>query len=115
MSPNEKAAQARQPGTAGSSTLDHEEAVVRLWKKNRIYDGVVGIYLYWVRRFRAYCRRRHLEETSQLLHDALRLYLHGYVGSLTKAPVCQCSSFVEQHVYHARVWSVCALQAPVSQ
>src|SRR5438034_2821103 len=92
MFPNEKAAQARQPGTAGSSTLDHEEAVVRLWKKNRISDGVVGIYLYWVRRFRAYCRRRHLEETSQLTLDGLRRFLHAYVGPLTKGPVADRKS-----------------------
>jgi len=115
MSPNEKAAQARQPGTAGSSTLDHEEAVVRLWKKNRISDGVVGIYLYWVRRFRAYCRRRHLEETSQLTLDGLRRFLHAYVGPLTKGPVAPSTCFVAQHALHAWAWALCALQVPVSE
>jgi hypothetical protein len=106
MAPEEQAARARHPfhaeprkigttaaegglhsDTTSRPTLRHEDrepAVARLWKKNRISRGSIVIYLQWVRRFRAYCQRRHLEETSQLTLKGLRRFLHAYVGPAGK-------------------------------
>lgn len=118
MAPKEKAAQARHPGITSGSVLrneDREQAVVRLWKKNRISAGAALTYLKWVRLFQAYCQRRHLEETSQLTLEGLRRFLHVYVGPRTKGPVSASTRNVAQNALHAWSWALNALHVPVPE
>jgi len=104
--------------TASCPTLRHEDreqAVARLWKRNRISTGSIVIYLQWVRRFRAYCQRRHLEETSQLTLEGLRGFLHAYVGPRRKGPVAPSTCHVAQNALHAWAWALRALRIPVPE
>lgn len=94
---------------------DREQAVARLWKRNRISTGSIVIYLQWVRRFRAYCQRRHLEETSQLTLEGLRGFLHAYVGPRRKGPVAPPTCHVAQNALHAWAWALRALRIPVPE
>jgi integrase/recombinase XerD len=137
MAPKEPAARAHHPihaqpmkistpapegslpsGASSRSTSrneDGEQAVARLWKKNRISPGSIVIYLQWVRRFRAYCQRRHLEETSQLTLEGLRRFLHAYVGPRRKGPVAAPTGHVAQNALQAWAWALRALRIPVPQ
>ena len=118
MAPKRKAEQARHTDITSGSTLrdeDREQAVVRLWKKNRIPAGAVVTYLQWVRRFRAYCQRRHLEETSQLTLERVKRFLHAYVGPRTKGPVSPSSCQVAQNALHAWAWALSALNVPIPE
>src|SRR5215471_7365806 len=94
---------------------DREQAVARLWKRNRISAGSTVIYLQWVRRFRAYCQRRHLEETSQLTLEGLRGFLHAYVGPRRIGPVAPSTCHVAQNALHAWAWALRALRIPVPE
>lgn len=106
------------PDTASGPLLrneDREQAVVRLWKENRISPGSIVIYLQWVRRFRAYCQRRRLEETSQLAPEGLRRFLHAYVGPRRNGPVAPPTCHVAQNALHAWAWALRALRVPIPE
>ncbi len=50
-----------------TGTQPRRTQVVRIWRQNRcLRSSTVGLYLLWVRRFKAYCRAQDLEESSQL-------------------------------------------------
>lgn len=118
MVPEKKAAPARHPDTPSSSTVrneDREQAVVRLWKNNRISAGAVVVYLQWVRLFRAYCQRRHLEETFQLTLEGVKRFLHAYVGPRTKGPLARSTCRDVQCALHAWAWALGALHIPVPE
>jgi|SRR5579875_1325735 len=118
MAPEEKGAQVLHPDICRGSTVhneDREQAVVRLWKKNGISAGAVVRYLQWVRAFRAYCQRSHLEETSQLTLEGLRRFLHAYAEPRKTGPIAPASSHVARTALHAWAWALGALRAPVPE
>src|SRR5437899_3327777 len=49
---------------------DRERAVVDLWRKGHLCSGTIQIYLQWVRRFRAFCESRKLDEGEHLTRKA---------------------------------------------
>jgi integrase/recombinase XerD len=59
---------------------DHERAVVDLWRKGHLRSGTVQIYLQWVRRFRAFCESRKLDEVKQLTREGVRHFVECYAG-----------------------------------
>ncbi len=118
MAPEEKGEQARYSDISSGSIVckeDREQAVVRLWKENRISAGAAVRYLQWVRPFRDYCQRCRLEETSQLTLEGIKRFLHAYVGLQTKGPIAPASCHVAWTALHAWAWALGALRVPVPE
>lgn len=87
---------------------DHERAVVDLWRKGHLRSGTIQIYLQWVRRFRAFCECRKLDEVEQLTREGVRRFVGCYAGPrLGRRPSAPSSSGVALNAMHA--WS-CALR-----
>lgn len=88
---------------------DRERLVTDLWRKGHLRAGTIQIYLYWVRRFRASCARRELDEVQQLTRDGVRGFVRRYAGPrLGKRVSAPSSTGVAHNALHA--WS-CALRA----
>lgn len=86
-----------------------EHAIVSLWRKGHLCPGTVQNYLLWVRRFRASCKSRELDEVRELTNDGVRRFLARYVGArLGGRQVAPSSSGVAHRALHA--WS-CASHA----
>jgi len=92
---------------------DRERAVVRLWRRNHLSPGSIVAYLQWIRRFRAYCQRRHLDEASQLTLKGVKQFTRAYVGPRTKGPVGPSSCFAARNALHAWACALPALRVPV--
>lgn len=88
---------------------DQERAVVDVWRKGHLRSGTIQIYLHWVRRFRAFCGRRKLDEVEQLTREGVRRFVRRYVGPrLAKRTSAPSSAAVAHNALHA--WS-CGLHA----
>lgn len=60
------------PTTAVPTIAD----MLRVWHADRcVQDSSAGMYLQWVRRFRAYCGRRRLDERAELTLDGARRFI----------------------------------------
>jgi integrase/recombinase XerD len=57
------------------------EDILRIWRADRcVQDSSAGVYLQWIKRFRAYCARHELDERAELtLSGALR-FIEWYAG-----------------------------------
>lgn len=88
---------------------DRERAVIDLWRKGHLCSATIQIYLQWVRRFRAFCEKRKLDEVEQLTAEGVRRFVRRYVGPRPGKRVSAPSSRgVAHNALHA--WS-CALRA----
>ena len=88
---------------------DHERAVVDVWRKGHLRSGTIQIYSHWVRRFRAFCKSRKLDEVERLTCEGVRRFLKCYAGPrLGKRTSAPSSISVAHNALHA--WS-CALRA----
>lgn len=85
-----------------------ERDVVRSWRRSLLSSGSVLLDLQWVRRFRSYCQRSRLEETSELTLDGAMRFAHAYTGPRTMGPVGVSSCLVARRALHA--WA-CTLHA----
>ena len=87
---------------------DRERAVIDLWRKGHLRSATIQIYLQWVRRFRAFCKKRKLDEVVQLTREGVRLFVRRYAGPrLGKRISAPNSRGVAHNALHA--WS-CALR-----
>lgn len=77
-----------------------EKEVVRLWRSGDISLGSAETYLHWVRRFRAYCGLRGLDEAAELTLEGATRFALSYVGRRTKGPVRASSRFVAKNALH---------------
>ena len=59
---------------------DRERAVVGLWRRGHLFWSTIRLYLYWVRRFRTYCRQRKLSEVDQLSLAGVLRFARNYSG-----------------------------------
>jgi len=88
---------------------DRERGVIDLWRKGHVCLATIQIYLQWVRRFRAFCEKRKLDEVEQLTHEGVRRFARLYAGPrLGKRVSAQSSRGVAHNALHA--WC-CALRA----
>jgi integrase/recombinase XerD len=88
---------------------DLERAIIDLWRKGHLGSGTIQIYLHWVRRFRAFCEKRKLDEVEQLTREGVRHFVQRYAGPRLGNRVSAPSSRgVAHNALHA--WS-CSLQA----
>lgn len=86
---------------------DQERAVVDLWRKGHLRSGTIQIYWHWVRRFRAFCETRKLDEVQQLTREGARRFVRCYAGPrLGRRASAPSSSAVAHNALHA--W-YCAL------
>jgi len=86
-----------------------ERAVVDLWRKGHLSSGTIVIYLQWVRRFRAYCKRRRIVESEHLTAAGVQSFGHFYRGPRLKRRVsAKNSRGVAGNALHA--WA-CALRS----
>jgi site-specific recombinase XerD len=88
---------------------DRERAVIDLWCKGHLCSGTIQIYLQWVRRFRAFCEKRKLDEFEQLTRDGVRQFVRRYTGPRLGKRVSAPNSMGVAH-NALRAWS-CALRA----
>lgn len=88
---------------------DDERAVVAWWRRGHLSFATMGIYLQWVRRFRAYCRDQNLVETEQLTRAGVGQFTRFYVGARLKGrQLAQSSCNGVRNAVHA--WA-CAVRA----
>jgi site-specific recombinase XerD len=88
---------------------DREHAVIDLWRKGHLSSGTIQIYLQWVRRFRAFCESRKLDQDEHLTRKGVRRFIRCYAGPrLGRRTSAPSSSGVAHNALHA--WS-CALRA----
>ena len=88
---------------------DHERRVVDLWRRGHLRSGTIQVYLQWVRRFRAFCESRRIDEVEQLTREGVRRFVGRYAGPrLGRRTSAPSSSGVAHNALHA--WS-CALRA----
>lgn len=63
-------------------TAPTTEDVVRVWRADRsVQDSSAGLYLQWIRRFRAYCAERNLDERAELTLVGARRFITWYARS----------------------------------
>ena len=86
-----------------------EKEVVRLWRSGDISLESARTYLHWVRRFCAYCRRRGLDEATELTLKGATRFTLSYVGRRTEGPVCASSCLVAKNALHAWAFALGAL------
>ncbi len=87
---------------------EQERNVVQAWQSNLLSPGSVLLYLQWIRRFRSYCRRHHLDEASELtLAGAIR-FGRAYKGPRAKGGIGVSSCQVAGNAL--RAWG-CTLRA----
>jgi len=68
----------RQVAQCPAEALPGPEDMLRVWRADRcVQDSSAGLYLQWIRRFRAYCARQGLDERTELtLSGAWRFIKH---------------------------------------
>lgn len=63
------------PATAAPKTED----ILLVWRADRcVQDSSAGVYLQWIRRFRAYCAQRNLDECAELTLAGARRFVAWY-------------------------------------
>jgi site-specific recombinase XerD len=85
-----------------------ERAVVDYWRRGRLSELTIQIYLGWVHRFRRYCLRRELDEVEQASATGLRLFLTSYSWPKAKGKPKAASLDSARSAVHA--WA-CALRS----
>lgn len=87
---------------------DRERDVIRVWRAGGLRDSSIGVYLNWVRRWRAHWARRDADEVGHLrLRDVLA-FAKGYVGPRCRRPARESSRLAASNALHA--WA-CALRS----
>ena len=62
-----------------ASTSPTTEDMLRIWSADRCVRGSsAGLYLQWIRRFRAYCAQHGLEERAELTSDGAHRFIDWY-------------------------------------
>jgi integrase/recombinase XerD len=84
-----------------------ERRVIQLWRASNIRDGTIGVYLTWVRRFRAQCRADGVDEIKRLTLAEARNFATSYAGPRRGRRVKVCTRHCACNALHA--WA-CALE-----
>jgi site-specific recombinase XerD len=92
--------------------------MLRVWHADRcVQDSSAGLYLQWVRRFRAYCAQRKLDERIELTLDGARRFVAWYARRrhLDTGHVSGASTalYALSRVYQVMGLTLPAWQAPV--
>lgn len=88
---------------------DRERGVVALWRRGHLCSGTIVTYLQWVRRFKAYCEKRKLDEIDQLTRAGVQRFIAAYVGVRLKGrPAAEHTRNLARNALHA--WA-CGLRA----
>jgi integrase/recombinase XerD len=66
---------------------ERERQVAGVWRRDGLTPGAAQCYLQWVRLFRADCRRRHLDEASELTQAGAIRFAARYRGRRKKGAV----------------------------
>src|SRR3974390_2269420 len=65
------------PAIAAPTTED----MLRVWHADRcVQDSSAGLYFQWIRRFRAYCAQRKLDERAELTLAGARRFIAWYAA-----------------------------------
>lgn len=87
---------------------ERERSVVELWRRGHLSSSTICVYLAWVRRFRAYCGQKQLDETDQLsLTGVMRFTRFSVRPRLGRKQRARRTCESARHALHA--WS-CALR-----
>jgi integrase/recombinase XerD len=99
------------PAIAAPTTAD----MLRVWRADRCVQGsTAGLYLQWVRRFRAYCTQRKLVERAELTLDGARHFIAWYAKCRQLDPRCLSGARTALYAL-SRVYQVMGLSPPVWQ
>jgi integrase/recombinase XerD len=62
-----------------TEVLPDPQDMLRVWRADRcVQDSSAGLYLQWIRRFRAYCARQGLDERTELTLSGARRFIKHY-------------------------------------
>jgi len=101
------------PTTAAPSTED----IRRVWRADHgVRDSSAGVYLQWIRRFRAYCAQRNLDERTELTLAGARRFVAWYAQHRGLKPQrlggARTALYALSRVYHVMGLSLPAWQSP---
>lgn len=85
-----------------------ERAVVDYWRRGRLSEATIQVYLGWVRRFRRYCVRRELDEVGQASSIGLQGFVASYAWPKAKGKPTARTADSARSAVHA--WA-CALRS----
>src|SRR5712691_1683849 len=95
-------------------TDERERKVIRFWRRGHLCDGSILVYLQWIRRFRAYCRKRQLIETDQLSLSGVDRFSRDYIGPRVRM-LAASSCGVARRALHAWACALEGLGTPLPQ
>ncbi len=91
------------------------EDMLRIWRADRcVRDSSAGLYLQWIKRFRAYCARQELDERAELTLSGARCFIAWYAQLRRLDPKRLGSARTALHAL-SRVYQVMELQPPAWQ
>src|SRR6266446_1842421 len=91
------------------------EDMLRVWRADRcLQDSSAGLYLQWIRRFRAYCTQRKLDERTELTVDGARRFIAWYARRRHLKPQRLGSARIALYAL-SRVYQVMGLNLPAWQ
>jgi integrase/recombinase XerD len=101
------------PATAAPTTED----ILRVWRADHcVQDSSAGLYLQWIRRFRAYCARRNLDECAELTLAGARRFVAWYARHRDLRPQrlggARTALYALSRVYHVMGLSLPPWQNP---
>ena len=92
--------------------LPDQEDILRVWRADRCVRGSsAGVYLQWIRRFRAYCARQGLDERGELTLSGARRFIKHYAQLRRLNPRRQGGARTALYAL-SRVYQVMGLNPP---
>ncbi len=91
--------------------------MLRVWHADRcVQDSSAGVYLQWVRRFRAYCEQREFDERTELTLDGTQRFIAWYARrrhlDVRHLGSASTALYALSRVYHVMGLTLPAWQAP---
>jgi integrase/recombinase XerD len=99
------------------ATAPTTEDMLRVWRADHsVQDSSTGVYLQWIRRFRAYCAQRNLDERTELTLAGARRFVAWYARHRGLKPqrlgASRSALYALSRVYHVMGLSLPAWQSP---
>lgn len=88
---------------------DRERQVLQAWRTAGLKDSSIALYLSWVRRFRASCRDRGIDEAGHSTFADVTAFARSYVGPRCGRQVTATTRQSLQNAMHAWAWALQSL------
>jgi len=85
---------------------DRERQVIQAWRAAGLKDGSIAVYLWAVRRIRAYWRSQGVDEVGRTTHAEVIAYARSYIGPRRGRRVKEWSRHSARSAMHAWSWAL---------